>query len=93
MTEENEDVLRRSLASIDRRRNWLLGGVVLTAVLLVGGFAQATRAIETHSQTLLLHAVMLILGIWTTMMTLVVVMQVTAMTKRILRAIELAAKQ
>lgn len=93
MTDENNDPLRRSLDAVDRRRNWLLGGLVLTAVLLVMGFAQATRAIETHSQTLLLHAIMLILGIWTTMMTLVVVMQVTAMTKRILRAIELASRK
>jgi hypothetical protein len=37
--------------------------------------------------------VMLVLGIWTTIMTLFVVIQVTTMTKRILRAIELASRK
>ena len=36
---------------------------------------------------------MLVLGIWMTILALVVVIQMTVMTKRILRAIELASKK
>jgi len=36
---------------------------------------------------------MVILAVWTTMLALVVVIQITVMTKRILRAIELASKR
>lgn len=93
MTADNEEVLRRSLKAVDRNRNLFLIGVVVMAALLVLGFVQATHAIETHNDTMLLHAVMLILGFWMSIMTLAIVIQVTMMTKRILRAIELASRK
>jgi predicted transporter len=93
VTDHNEDVLRRSLDAVDRHRNRLLVGVVLAAVLLLLTFWHATAAIRTGNTNVLLHAVMLILGVWSTILALVVVIQITVMTKRILRAIELASKK
>ena len=93
MADNNDEVLRRSLNAVDRNRNWLMIGIVVTGVLLVLAFVQASQAIRSGSTPLLLHAVMLILGVWTTMMALVVVVQITSMTKRILRAIELAGRK
>ena len=93
MVDDNEDVLRRSLDAVDRHRTRLMIGVAVTGVLLLLGFAHGAQAVHSHDTTNFLHAVMIILGVWTTMMTLVVVIQITTMTKRILRAIELAAKK
>jgi hypothetical protein len=71
----------------------LLIGIVIATVPLLYAFSQAVTAIHADNITLFLHAIMLILGIWTSIMTLVVVVQVTVMTKRILRAIELASRK
>ena len=62
-------------------------------VLLLMAFMHGSDAIHSGNTMYFLHAVLLILFIWTTMMTLTVVMQITAMTKRILRAIELASRK
>ena len=56
-------------------------------------FRQGAAAVRTRDTNVLLHAVMLILGVWMTILALVVVIQITVMTKRILRAIELASKK
>lgn len=93
MTDNNEEVLRRSLDAVDRHRNRLVIGFVLTAVLLVFAFIHGADAVHSGNTNLFLHAIMIVLGIWTTMMALVVVIQITSMTKRILRAIELASKK
>jgi hypothetical protein len=93
MADNNEEVIRRSLDAVDRHRNRLLAGVVVTGVLLFVAFVHGADAIHSGSTTNFLHAVMVILGVWTTMMALVVVIQITVMTKRILRAIELASRK
>jgi hypothetical protein len=93
MTDHDEDVLRRSLDAVDRHRNRLMIATVVTAVLLLLGFVHGAQAVHSHDTNLFLHAVMIILAVWTTLMTLVVVLQITVMTKRILRAIELASKK
>ena len=93
MADNNEEVLRRSLDAVDRHRTRLLIGAVVTAILLLMSFVHGADAIHSGNTTYFLHAVLVILAVWTTMMTLVVVIQITAMTKRILRAIELASKK
>jgi uncharacterized membrane protein len=92
MTDNNEEVLRRSLDAVDRHRSRLLIGLVLTTVVLLLTFMQGASAFRTGGTNFQLHAVMLILGVWMTALMLVVVIQITVMTKRILRAIELASK-
>ena len=95
MADNNEEILRRSLKEVDRHRNWLLVGFVVTAALLISAFGMAARRMhsDSHSLGAFLHDVLVILGIWTGMMTFVVVLQVTTMTKRILRAIELSSRK
>jgi hypothetical protein len=53
--------------------------------------ARASRAGTSAVQSILAHFALLV--IWITGLTLVVVIQITVMTKRILRAIELASKK
>jgi hypothetical protein len=93
MVDDNEEGLRRSLDAVDRHRNRLLIGVVLTVVLLLFAFVHGAEAVHSGNTNRFLHAVMIVLGIWTTMLALLVVIQITVMTKRILRAIELASKK
>ena len=93
MADSNEEVLRRSLDAVDHHRNRLLIGVALTAVLLLLAFMHGADAVHTGNTNKLLHAIMVVLGIWTTLLALVVIIQITVMTKRILRAIELASKK
>jgi uncharacterized membrane protein len=93
MTDSNEEVLRRSLDAVDRHRTWLVIGVVIAAIALLVAFYFGGQALHERSTLGFIHAVMLVLGIWTTIMTLFVVIQVTTMTKRILRAIELASRK
>lgn len=93
MTDNNEDVLRRSLDAVDRHRNRLIAGVVVAAGLLLAALVHATSAARSGSVNLFTHSVMIILAVWMTMVALGIVIQITVMTKRILRAIELASRK
>ena len=93
MTDNNEEVLRRSLDAVDRHRNRLLVGLAATVLLLAFVFVHGATSMHAGSagtaQAILAHYFMLI--IWMTALTLVVIIQITVMTKRLLRAIELAS--
>lgn len=93
MADANEEVLRRSLDAVDRHRNRLLIGVVFGTIVLLIAFYQGGAAIHSRNQFALLHAIMIVLGVWMTLNSLVIVIQITVMTKRILRAIELATRK
>ena len=92
MADDTGEVLRRSLDAVDRHRKRLMIGLGITVVLLLLTFVIGAHSPGTSSvQAFLAHFMMLV--IWMTGLTLVVVIQITVMTKRILRAIELAWKK
>jgi uncharacterized membrane protein len=92
MAEDTGDVLRRSLDAVDRhRRRVILGLVALVVLLLMTLIYGAHTAGRNTVSSVLAHFFMLI--IWVTGLTLVVVIQIAAATKRILRAIELASRK
>jgi hypothetical protein len=93
MTDSNEEVLRRSLDAVDRHRNRLIIGFVVSALFLFGALVQGTYAARSGSINLFTHAAMIVVVVWTTMVGLGIVIQITVMTKRILRAIELASRK
>jgi uncharacterized membrane protein len=95
MADNNEDVLRKSLDAVDRHRNRVLFGLGAAIAFLVAVLIPTLMgAMHGHSgnnaQAILAHYFILL--IWVTALTLVVVIQIAVATKRILRAIELAAK-
>ena len=90
MAEDTGDVLRRSLDAVDRHRRRVILGLVALVVLLLMTFIYGAHGRDTVS-SVLAHFFMLI--IWVTGLTLVVVIQIAAATKRILRAIELASRK
>jgi heme/copper-type cytochrome/quinol oxidase subunit 2 len=94
MADDAGEALRRSLGAVDRHRQRLMVGLGLTVVLLLLTFVTGARAARNGTsavQAFVAHFMMLV--IWMTALTLVVVIQITVMTKRILRAIELASKK
>ncbi len=92
MADMNEEVLRRSLDAIDRSRTRLFVGLAAGVVLLLAGLYHA-RGVVRAPTNIFVHEVFVLLVIWTTLLAIVVVIQITVMTKRILRAIELASNQ
>ena len=93
MNDSNEEVLRRSLDAVDRHRRRLIIGFIAALVFLLASLAHMTSVARTGRVNLVTHAVMIILIVWTTAVGLGIVIQITVMTKRILRAIELAARK
>ena len=93
MTDNNEEVLRRSLDAVDRQRNRLIIGSIVTVAFLLAGLWHMTSVGRNGNANVFTHAVMIIIVVWTTAVGLGIVIQITVMTKRILRAIELASKK
>jgi len=91
MAEDNADVIRRSLDAVDQHRRRLLIGLGALMLLLLGVFMFGAHGGGSDRYAILSHYFMLL--IWVTALTLVVVIQITVMTKRILRAIELAMRK
>jgi hypothetical protein len=87
-------VLRRSLDAVDRSRNRLLIGLAAMMILLLVMFLRGVASMHSGGGTgpaILAHYFMLI--IWVTALALIVIIQINAMTKKILRAIELAGRK
>jgi hypothetical protein len=91
MSEETETVLRKSLDAVDRHQKRLMWAVVIATVFLMLGFYRlhAGRMGDVRSA---IGAAMVILAFWTSGLALVIVLQITVATKRILRAIDLTSK-
>jgi uncharacterized membrane protein len=87
-------IRRRSLDAVDRNRTRLWIAIIALAVLLVFVFvhgAWAGRGGRETTQAILAHYFMLLIRM--TALTLIVILQITVMTKRILRAIDLASRK
>ncbi len=91
MSQEDEAVLRKSLDAVDRHQRRVAWGVAVATILLIAGFfhLHAGQMADVRSAV---AAAMVILAFWTAGLTLVTVLQVSAATKRILRAIDVAAR-
>ena len=93
MADNNEDTLRRSLDVVDRQRNRLVVGLGATIVLLLFVFGAGALHSDDSSMRAVILSHYFLLVIWVTALILIVIIQITVMTKRILRAIELSAKK
>jgi hypothetical protein len=91
MSEETENVLRRSLDAVDRHQKRLIGAIIVATVLLTVAFFRLHSGRMGDVRTAI-AASMVVLAFWTSGLALAIVLQVTVATKRILRAIELTSK-
>ena len=93
MSQDTEQVLRRSLDAVDRQRRrlmWLLGIAGLTVAWELYRLAQVE---PTGDVPKMIVAAAIASFFWTLGLAVLIVFQVTIATKRILRAIELASRQ
>jgi len=93
MADNNEDVLRRSLDAVDKQRNRLVMGLGVAVGFLFLALANARYASLSGSANTFTDAMMVTTVVWVTVVGLAIVIQMTVMTKRILRAIELASRK
>jgi hypothetical protein len=94
MADDTGEVLRRSLDAVDQHRKRLILTLAILGVLLFGVFMSSARPSAVGGDMIgafLAH--FFILVIWVTALAVVIVIQITVMTKRILRAIEIAWRQ
>jgi hypothetical protein len=87
----DEDVLKRSLDAVDRHQKRLLWAAgALAVVLAMFAFFQLHGRTDDVRKSI--AALMFVMALWTSIWALVIVLQITVATKRILRAIDLASK-
>jgi hypothetical protein len=91
MSRENETVLRQSLDAVDRHQKRLIWAVIIVTVLLTLGFYRLHAGRMGDVRTAI-GAAMVVLAFWTSGLALVIVLQITVATKRILRAIDIMSK-
>jgi uncharacterized membrane protein len=95
MTDFPEDVVRRSLDAVDRSRRWMLAGlgtlVLLLGIVFVHGAIAVHHGGDGMTDAVLAHYFILL--IWVTILAVLVIIQIATMTKRILKAIELASRR
>ena len=68
-------------------------GFIATVAFVIVALLNGTYAARTGNVNVFTHAVMIVIVLWTTAVGMMIVIQITVMTKRILRAIELASKK
>ena len=92
MADDNGEVLRRSLDAVDAHRKRLVIAFVALALLLLATFFWGAHRVGVNNRdAILAHFFMLLIVVVGS--AVVVVIQITVMTKRILRAIDLASRK
>jgi hypothetical protein len=90
MAKDAETTIRESLDAVDRHRKRMFAGfVAVVVVMTVGWFRFGPSAGDVPK---MLTVTLFVLMLWTSAMAVAVIVQMTRMTKMILRAIDLASK-
>ena len=91
MADDSGETLHRSLNAVDAYRKRMIMALVFLVVLLAMVFFNGADGGGDTLSAFLAHFFILI--IWVTALAVIVMMQISVMTKRILRAIELASRK
>jgi len=91
MSQETDAVLRKSLDAVDQHQKRLIwtAGAIATVLALVAFYQLRGQTDDVRKS---IRALMFVMALWTSGWALVIVLQITVATKRILRAIDLASK-
>ena len=91
---QDDTILRKSLDAVDRRRSYAIVTVIIAIVVSLGAFFRLAQAFSSDADVRRLLQLSLVAMIfWTSGLAIVIVLQVAAMTRRVLRAIDLASKR
>ena len=92
MSQDPDNVLRRSLDAVDRQRRRLIWVLALVTVTVAWEFYRLTEVKPTGDVPRMIVQAVMALFFWTLFLVVLVISQLTIATKRILRAIELSSK-
>jgi hypothetical protein len=88
--EETERMLRKALNAVDRRKQRMIAAVIVVGLVVAALQMWLARLNDTGDFVAIVSLGML--EFWMAVWALVIVLQITIATKRILRAIDLASK-
>lgn len=94
MSPQDNTILRKSLDAVDRQKWQSIGVAIFTVVVTVIAFLRLGQAFQSGADIRrLLQLSIVAMVFWMSGLAFVIVIQLSTMTKRILRAIELAARK
>ena len=92
MAHEPGTILRKSLDAVDRHRKRMFAAVAIVTAVTVWAQYRLVAISRSGDLPRVVVAAVVVLEFWTAIWACAVVLQLTVMTRRILRAIELASK-
>jgi hypothetical protein len=92
MTEHNDGAMRKALDAVDRHKKRMWVALALVMALTLFGQFRLVRASHNGDISRTIVTAVVVLEFWTAAWACTIVLQLTVMTKRILRAIEISAK-
>jgi len=93
MSQETENVLRKSLDAVDRHRRRLMWLFAIAGLTVAWEFYRLAQIKPTGDVPGMIVDAVMVLFFWTLGLVVLIVFQLTVATKRILRAIELASRR
>ena len=92
MSQETENVLRKSLDAVDRHRRRLMWLFAIVGLTVAWEFYRLAQVKPTGDVPGMIVAAVMALFFWNLGLVVLLVFQLTVATKRILRAIDLASR-
>jgi hypothetical protein len=92
MSQETENVLRKSLDAVERNRRRLMWLLAIAATTVAWEFYRLAMVKPTGDVPGMIVEAVMVLFFWSLGLVVLLVFQLTVATKRILRAIELASR-
>ena len=92
MVQDENTTLRQSLDAVDRHRRRMFAGFTIVVIVMAIAQFRLGLAGTANDVPKMLTVVLVVLMLWISAMAIAIIVQLTKMTKMILRAIELATR-
>ena len=92
MAQDEHTILRQSLDAVDRHRRRMFVGFTIVVIVMAIAQFRLGLAGTANDVPKMLTVVLVVLMLWISAMAIAIIVQLTKMTKMILRAIELATR-
>jgi hypothetical protein len=92
MAQDEHTILRQSLDAVDRHRRRMFAGFTIVVIGMAIAQFRFGLAGTANDVPKMLTVVLVVLMLWISAMAIAIIVQLTKMTKMILRAIELATR-
>jgi len=92
MAQNENTILRQSLDAVDRHRRRMFAGFTIVVIVMAIAQFRLGLAGTANDVPKMLTVVLVVLMLWISAMAIAIIVQLTKMTKMILRAIELATR-